>query len=336
MSHFGFRISDFGLKTAILALLTLGSVARDARAEIVLEAKRGSIIARAVIDRNKVDLSGKVTLTLNVEGPDRIEVAPPRPLLSKSAVLSWLVREKGLPIVEKLDKNRSLWKQEFDLSPFEGDPDKPIRVTIELAPLKVKAGNQAETTITFEKTAEIEVETTIGSDRMLKEITDIEPLPPAPPQFTPRPKPMMLVGLAISLVFIVGVFVLILLRRKKPEEIPLAGAPRALRDLALLRQNRTGGAADFARVADIIRLYLEERFQIPAVRLTTAEALARLQLEVPAPFISQVHELLARCDVAKFAGAADSSDCADCIDRAAALVEQTSAIATQSVAANPA
>jgi hypothetical protein len=328
MTDFGFRISDFGLKTAVCALFALGFVTAATSGEIVLKEVRRDIEVRAVIDRDKVELSGELTLTLNVKGPGRVEVEPPRPLLSKTSSLAWRVRENGLPTVEILEKGQSVWKQVFQLSPFEGDADKPIKVTIELAPLTVKAGNELDTTITVKNTAEIEVETSIGKDRNLREITGIETLPPAPPLFTPRPKPAMLVGLAIAIVGIVGAFVLIIVRRKKPDEPALTGAPRALRDLTNLRQSDALSAAEFARIADILRRYLEDCFEVPAVRLTTSEVLARLQRDAPAftPFISQLQGLLELCDVAKFAGASTGpSDCTDCIDRTSNLIQLANA-----------
>jgi hypothetical protein len=326
MGDFGFRFSDFGLKAAICALFALKFAQTVTGAEIVLTTTRNDIVVRALIDRERVELSGELTLALFVKGPGRVEVEPPRPLLSKTSSLAWRVREKGLPTVEILDKGQSVWTQEFQLSPFEGDPDKPIKVTIELAPLRVKAGKQPESVINIEKTAEIEVVSTIGKDRKLEDITGIESLPPAPPLFTPRPKPAMLVGLAIAVVGIVAAFVLIIVRRKKPEPPALTGAPRALRDLTTLRQSAASSPAVFSRIADIVREYLEDRFDIPAVLLTTTEVIARLQMDVPAfaAFIPPLQELLEHCDVAKFAGASGGpTDVADCIDRAGKLVEQT-------------
>ena len=334
MSHFGFRISAFGFR-AILCILAMTGVVQDcSSAEIVLQETRMDVIARAVIDREKVGLSGElVTLVLTVEGPGRVEVAPPRPLLSKSSALSWNVHETGLPTVEILDNGRQRWQQEFQLSPYDVGP----KVRIELAPLRVKAGNHAEMPISWSKRAEIEVEITIGPDRTLAPITGIEKLPPAPPLFTPRPKPWMLVGLVISIVFIVGAFVLILVLRNKPDAIPLTGAARALRDLTNLQSSALDRAADFNRIADIIRLYLDERFHVPAKHRTTAELLVVLQKDQPlfGPFLAQLKDLLEICDLAKFAGVISTSDYTDSINRAATIVERTAKIGSDSNVANP-
>jgi hypothetical protein len=334
MNHFGFRISDFGLKAVICTLLAVGSASTANCGEIALTEIRRDIVVRAVLDRDKVKLSGEVVaLTLSVEGPDRVEVEPPRPLLSKASSLSWHVRETGLPTVELLEKGRTRWKQQFLLSPFEGELGKTIKVTIELAPLKVKAGNQAPMTISINDTAAIDVESTIGSNPKLEDITGIETLPPPEPLFKPRPKPMMLVGLAIAIVLIVAAFVLIIVRRKRPEEPALTGAPRALRDLQILRQSDSLGAAGFSRIADILRRYLEDCFEIPAVRLTSSEVLVRLEKDVAAfaPFISQLQELLEQCDVAKFAGTANGpGEFASCIDRASSLIERVTLAPNQS------
>lgn len=329
MSQFGFRISDFGLKSATLALITVGIAAEDLRAEVVLTAERGNVVARAVIDRNQVELSGEVVLTLAVQGLERIDVTPPRPLLTKTSALSWRIRETGLPIVEKLKDGGFLWKQQFQLAPFEAGGS----VAIELEPIKVKAGNQKEAEITFLESAKIAVTTTAKADvNTLRPITEIESLPPAPPLFTPRSKPWMLVGLGISLVLIVGAFILIVIRRKQPEEPHLTGAPRALRDLNALRHT----AANLVGVADVLRVYVQDRTQILALRLTTSEVVIALQKDHPqfAPFVSTLQEVLERCDLAKFAGGnANESDSADCINRAISFVERT---ATLEPPANPA
>jgi hypothetical protein len=325
MRNCGLRIADCGLKAMTYALFVVGIAQTVQGAEIVLTTMRGDITVRAVIDRDRVDLADELKLTLSVEGSGRVEVEPPRPLLSKTSAMAWRVRERGLPTVEKLDNGRSLWKQEFELSPFQGDSEKSVKVAIELAPLKVKAGNQAQTVVTIDKPAEIEIDK-VETDGKPKDITGIEAVPPAPPQFTPRPRPAMLVGLAIAIVLIVAAFVLVIMRRKRPDEPKLTGAPRAMRDLANLRQKDALSLADFTRVADVLRRYLEDCYGIPASHMTSSEAVARLQQGgSAATFSTDLQALFERCDVAKFAGAKlDPGDCADCIDRALRLIEQSS------------
>ena len=163
-----------------LLIVAMTPAAEPARGPttIKLKEQRGEVVAVAVIDADRVALSGTITLMLTVEGPGRIEVEPPRPLLSKVSAQAWRVREVGLPTVEKLDGGRTCWRQEFQLSPFVAGPEIPIA----LQPLKVKADG-VEVPVSWERSANVAVTTSINSLdlKSLRPITDIEPAPPAMP-----------------------------------------------------------------------------------------------------------------------------------------------------------
>jgi hypothetical protein len=294
-----------------------------------LEERRGDIIARAEIDRGEVPLSGDVVLTLTVEGPAPLEVAPPRPLLTKASAQAWRVKEPMLPTREVLaGGRRQLWRQEFRLSPFEAGPS----VAVALAPLRVKAGGAAETPITWEKLLPVTVTTTARPDpKSLRDVTGVEAVP-APPAAPTQDRRLLLAaaggfGLALLLLIVAR---LLARRRRRGAAPPVHDAAWAVRELAAL----PGAPGDFARVAEVLRLYLRHRFDVPAGLLTSAELRDALRREdrLPAPLDEELRVILERCDQAKFAEGADSAgDAGAWIDLAWNLVERIDAL----VASNP-
>ena len=102
------------------------------------------------------------------------------------------------------------------------------------------------------------------------------------------------------------------LRRRKRER-PAARVPpvspwvRALKDLELLRQAGlvAGGRQKdyYTRLSDILRRYIEDRFEIPAPEMTTPEFLSQMMTETRLS-VSQkdaIRAFLERCDMVKFA-----------------------------------
>jgi hypothetical protein len=302
----------------LASALALAAAPDRSGAPIELKEERRGIVATAAIDADRVALSGAIKLVLTVEGPGRIEVEPPRPLLSKVSAQAWRVREMGLPTVQKLDGGKTRWQQEFQLSPFVAGPEIPIA----LQPLKVKADG-VEIPITWERSANIAVTTSITSLDLnsLRPITDIEPAPPATPIEASDAWLIACVagGSGLFIVLVAG-FVVYRRRRSRPAEP--RGAAWALGELARL----SGVPSDFARIADVLRLYLEDQSSVPATRLTTAELLAELQREdrLTPTIHDELRVILERCDLAKFAEGIDSSgtigDAGDWLERARQFV----------------
>jgi hypothetical protein len=293
-----------------------------------LEERRGDIIARAELDRGEVPLSGDVLLTLTVEGPAPLEVAPPRPLLTKASAQAWRVKEPALPTREVLPGRRQLWRQEFRLSPFEAGPS----VAVALAPLRVKAGGAAETPITWEKLLPVTVTTTARPDpKSLRDVTGVEAVPAPPAAPTQDRRPLLAVGGGFGLALLLLIVARLLARRRRRGAAPpVHDAAWAVRELAAL----PGAPGDFARVAEVLRLYLRHRFDVPAGLLTSAELrdVLRREVKLAAPLDEELRVILERCDQAKFAEGADSAgDAGAWIDLAWNLIERIDAL----MASNP-
>jgi hypothetical protein len=137
----------------------------------------------------------------------------------------------------------------------------------------------------------------------LRDITGIEKLPPPPPERPPLLWPW------ISLVFLAG-FGLIgwkLARRRKLEKSSLPPREWALAELEKIEKMSlfsSGESEEFhTLISNVIRGYLELRFQVPASQQTTPEFLKAISesnfLDQPGQLL--LRSFLERCDLAKFA-----------------------------------
>lgn len=316
------NVAAKSIATFLLFLLApIGSEAGVVREEV-----RGAVTARATFDSDKASLSGDIALSLTVEGPQRVEVVPPRPLLTKASSQSWRVREMGLPLVENLEKGRQSWKQEFRLSPYVAGP----KIEIELAPLKVKAGGALEMEINWSQSLEVEVTTSIAQPdpQLLRPITDIEPLPAAPAVPQVRRHWLIVLAVAIGAVATLAFVFMLAFRGGKRDEAIRHDAAWALLELAAIDRNN-----GFARLAEIVRLFLRDCLGVPATHLTTTELILSLdQVERIGPPASELRQILERCDVAKFNGnldgSSDANDCAEWTERAKQFIRRLSSVET--------
>jgi hypothetical protein len=122
-----------------------------------------------------------------------------------------------------------------------------------------------------------------------------------------------------------------LLRRRR-RVVPLPPDQVALRELDRLARQEPATAAEAERhqreLAQVVRAYLEQRFQLPAQRRTSAELAAEVQKAAVLTAEQQglLTDVLAGCDLAKFARAAPgAAACRAAVTQARALVEQTAA-----------
>jgi hypothetical protein len=112
--------------------------------------------------------------------------------------------------------------------------------------------------------------------------------------------------LAALLLLLAGLLAWWLWRRRRPRPLPPPPAPHetALRALEALGQE--SGLADrefYYRLSALLRGYLEARFRLPALEMTTEELLPRLEaLTIPAGARQETARLLRRADPVKYAG----------------------------------
>jgi hypothetical protein len=108
-----------------------------------------------------------------------------------------------------------------------------------------------------------------------------------------------------TLALLVAMILWKLLRTRRPTAVPPTAAELAERELAAAAAlAETNPAAAHERSADAVRRLFTHRFQLPALRRTSAEFLDALEREgaLPAASLAPLRTLLERCDLVKFAG----------------------------------
>jgi hypothetical protein len=282
----------------------------NASATVVAEKKANGAL--------QVRLSGVVHITLCVEGQAPLEVEPARPITDTAA---WQVKETLAAATVPLAGGRERWQRTFVLVPLDkGDHPLP------LLPLRYRE-QQGEWQSVSWQPIPVTVTTTIRRVDLseARDITDIEHLPPVRPWW--EWVLWALLGL-VSGSLVVGA--LRLARRWRRGQAALSPAQLALYELDRLAGLKLPEAGRVERfhtlLSNILRHYLEKRFQIPARRQTTAEFLGALR-QAPELSPSQqalLRDFLERCDLAKFAGVTPEPEaCQAVADMARTLVEQT-------------
>jgi hypothetical protein len=243
---------------------------------------------------------GRVGLTIRVHGPLGLEVDEPQ---LEDALEAW--RTPWAASSWSFTEQAASWEETLELV-----QTKPGVVPLPGLTLRVRSGPTA----TWE---------TIAWPDLLNEARDV-PGPEQLPPFPPSPWPRVLLALAIALVSAAGLALLVRLGRRwrKASNRPLSAHERALARLAAIPAEP---AAAVLHLDALLRGYLEERFGVEAMRKTTREVLAALEdhTALPAERASALAELLAWCDVAKFARGEQGPDIEQATERARGFVRIT-------------
>ncbi len=249
-----------------------------------------SITPLATPNKSRIRLSESIQVTLTFEGPTPLRVQLPNQLLTREADLEWRIRPLGPATVTPVPEARERWSQVYRLDPYV--PGNSLLVGF--APVKVN--DQAITPPGFR----VAVDSTVPEAKIeaARPVTGIEELPP------PLSNPVKPLGSWVWVAVILGIAFLALLvwYRRRPAA---PAAPEVWARSAFDRLERSGlrDAPLLERVSAILREYIEQRFGIPAPRLTTAELLATPQAAGWAiENANSLRRLLEVCDRAKFAG----------------------------------
>jgi hypothetical protein len=240
-----------------------------------------------------VGLSGQIRLVVTLEGPAPLEVDWPQPLAPASQT-HWQLLPAGPPSRPAAGS----WRQVFLLEPQQPGPCQLI-----LTPLRFRTGRGPWQTVTW-KPWSVRVTTQVprAERALLRDITPPEEVPPP----AGRLGNWLLAAGAALLVCLLGVWSW--RRRRLPVALPAPPdqlARTALEHLAALPTADVPLGPHFTQLNDLLRRYLEQRFNLPARRQTTAELLHALR-QLPDCKEEQhqlLGDLLARCDRARFASA---------------------------------
>jgi hypothetical protein len=280
------------------------------------EQRLGRAECRFTLDSSKIALSSELRLTLIIEGPAPVEVDVPQPLVNSP---DWRTHADA-PQSTALPNGRERWQQSFHLEPFRvGD------VALALQPLRYRTGNEVRDWQLVWPSSNIAVSSSVKDVELgsARPVTDIDRLPPVE---RPTGNWQYLVGTTAIVLIACIVAVIWRKRRGSEHQIRLTPAERALKSLETMEENNGPAPEQLPGLADVLRCFLEERFQFAATRQTTSEfhttllrskVLAAAQVEI-------VADMLARCDLVKFAGAQfDHAACQRLLRNARELIAET-------------
>jgi hypothetical protein len=313
---FPLRILVTGL--AVLSLAPALGLAAD------YEQKEGQATLRIRADRvenNELEirLSGELALTLSVTGPASLEVRPLR-VLSPSG--DWEPGPTTPPERLTLSDRERRWQQRFTLKPVKAG-----ELVLPLAPLAYRDGPEASWHNLTWKPVRVRVTTEIANAD-LSELRDITP----PEQLADSPSwhgPYVGLGLVLAVLFVVLAVREYRRRRRQPPPalLPDAWVLGELDRIAALPLTSEEATEHFhAELSDVMRRYLEMRFQIPALEQTTAEFFAGLErsVQLTKEQHGSLHQLMKRWDLVKFARLRPPpEECQALIHLARQFVEQT-------------
>jgi hypothetical protein len=244
---------------------------------------------------------GRVQLTINVRGPRSLEVDGPQ---LEDALAGW--QTQWAASSWSSGEGEADWEQSMELVQV-----KPGVVPLPGVTLRVRDGPSAG----WEE---------MSWPDLLNEPRDVpgpEQLPPLPP--SPWPRLLVVLGTVLAAGLGLALLVRVGRRWRAAGERPLPAHERALARLGAMPAEP--GAA-VLHLDGVLRGYLEERFGVEAMRKTTREVMAALP-EKPAlseQETSDLAELLAWCDMAKFAGISQGTDVREAYEQTGRFVRATS------------
>src|SRR5262249_50600007 len=207
-------------------------------------------------------------MRLTVEGGPPLQVRF-EPLVESKDPSAWLLLRREEPEQTALPDARVRWQQEFLLEPRLPGPQKVVLGAVEI---REKDGEWRK--ITF-KPIDVQVEVRFAKpdpQDVLKQLrggTAIEELPPAPPRANPWP---WLAGGGAVVVLALAAW--LWRRRRRPAILLTPGqwAQRELDRLVTLNLPERGEVERFhTLLSNVLRRFVERRFQVPARRQTTPE-----------------------------------------------------------------
>lgn len=259
------------------------------------EKKNPDIETSAGVDKTSSQIGDKITYAITVKAKKNIEVEFPQILpenLSGFAIKDFGLSQKGL-------FGKKTFKQWYLLDTYVSGEH-----IIPAATVKYRAKGQADWQELSVNEVKLEVKSILDNAPNRTDIRDIR----GPKNFANKIWLYFLIVLATFLI-IGGVFGFVLLKRKKEEakSPPVPAHIIAYEALAALEKKdyiRKGlPKAYYTELSDIVRHYLENRFNIRAPEMTTEEFLLKVKEDSSLSFEHKglLRDFLTNCDLVKFA-----------------------------------
>jgi hypothetical protein len=267
--------------------------------EIDKDYQRGPLTVHVRVDKAKVTIADTVLLELEAGVEPGYEVRMPKvdKVLENFGIVDWD------NLGNKLDENNNLVSTyRYKLEPFLSGTYSLPAFTFEFYDVNSPEDNKYELTT---EPIEIEVVSLLGEQRAELKIADIEGVVNMPAEAS-----YWWIWVLSVTGIIAGVIFWLNRRRQQAQELVRLFKPAHEiaydRLRALIKQElvKAGRIKEFyERISDILRHYIEHRFELRAPERTTEEFLAELTSAnvLPKPDQEKLGEFLQHCDLVKFA-----------------------------------
>ena len=276
------------------------------------------LTVKVEVNKNPVSIGDRIKYIIEVKSPREIEVKFPS---FAENLADFTIRDFG-------SSEGGFWgsrtlTQWYILDTFETGTFTIPGITIQFRDKKI---NKWKETVSEEIT--IEVKSLLSETAENAEIRDIEP-----PLNLSNPAYLYILAALIAVIIIAIIIIMVLKKKKAPKNtvIPLPPAHEtafeALSDLMNKDYLKTGKIREYYfELSDIVRHYLENRFQLKAPEMTTDEFLSNLKSTkvMRSEHKSLLRDFLSHCDMVKFARYKPEEDeIESSYESAQNLVEQT-------------
>ena len=271
---------------------------KEIKFEVDKEFQRGPLTAHVRIDKTKINIAQTITLELEAAVEPGYEVQMPKidEVLQNFGIIDWD------NLGDKLDENDNVVSTyRYKLEPFLSGTFPIPAFTFEFFDVNNPEENKHELTT---EPIDIEVASLLGEEKADLKIADIDGVVEMHTQTS------YLWLWIVLLIIIVAVVALFFLRRKRTEEIVRIFMPaheiayNRLRALVKKDLVKAGKIKEFyENISDILRHYIEHRFNLRAPERTTEEFLSELTTAniLSGPDQNNLAEFLNHCDLVKFA-----------------------------------
>jgi len=287
------KISNLVCAIFCLGIFLISGSASFAASE--KQEKSPDIEATAAVDKTSIQIGDKITYAITVKAKKNIEVEFPQILPENLA--GFAIKDFG-SIVKGLFGKKTI-KQWYLLDTYVSGEH-----IIPATAVKYRAKGQTDWQELSVNEVKVEVKSVLDNAPNRADLRDIR----GPKIFASKIWLYTLTVLAVLLI-IGGVFSFILLKKKKEEAKapPLLAHIIAYEALVVLEKKdyiRKGQAkAYYIELSDIVRRYLENRFNIRAPEMTTEEFLIKVKVDSSLSLEHKglLRDFLTNCDLVKFA-----------------------------------
>ena len=261
--------------------------------------QQGNVSLESKVDKAKITIGDRITYSIIVTKDEDIAIELPEVGANLGA---FEILDYNDPKPQEVD-GKIIQTREYIISTFDVGE-------YEIPPVNIKFSTEADTSwqeLTTEK-IKIEVESLKPSEA--GDIRDIKP----PLELERDIKTMIMLIVAGVLIILIAILIYYFIKRRragkslipKREKPPRPPHEIALEDLEKLVQSNLlekGKVKQFySELSEIIRIYIEGRFYIIAIEMTTMQLIDNMkQIDIESDIIELTSEFLESCDLVKFA-----------------------------------